>query len=164
MTSHSFYPEKLHRVKVPLWDTKKCKTIFLEDNPKSIVHEDMNLCAGEEGKDSCLVRSKAIFDNIFRNPCKVGTYNSLGGYFWQPLFWDNLGLQNDKQYQTIRKMCSRIKIINSTYIGWSKNFKCFKFIPDIVNYQFLDQKHSKNANILKIEKCLDMPISNQMNC
>ena len=72
---------------MPLWDTKKCKTIFLEDNPKSIVHEDMNLCAGEEGKDSCLVRSKAIFDNIFRNPCKVGTYNSLGGAtFGNPCF------------------------------------------------------------------------------
>ena len=42
-----------------------------------------------------------------------------------------------------------------------QNFKCQKFIPDLANYYSLGQKHSKNAKILKIEQCLDMPISDQ---
>ena len=42
-----------------------------------------------------------------------------------------------------------------------QNFKRLKFTPDLVNYHFLSQKHSKNAKILKIEQRLDMPISDQ---
>ena len=42
-----------------------------------------------------------------------------------------------------------------------QNFKRLKFTPDLVDYHFFGQKHSKNAKFLKIEQRLDMPINDQ---
>ena len=49
------FPTILHRVKVPLWDTEKCRSNYLKDLPNSIIDEAKHICAGEDGKDSCNV-------------------------------------------------------------------------------------------------------------
>ena len=39
---------------MPLWDTKKCKSNWIE-HQNSHVDEVKHICAGEDGKDNCSV-------------------------------------------------------------------------------------------------------------
>ena len=62
------YPDKLNEVALPLWDTKTCRSNWLNIAEDGNVDEDMNICAVQDGKDSCSVSKLAIFLNRTEDP------------------------------------------------------------------------------------------------
>ena len=76
-----------------------------------------------------------------------------------------ISIQGGKNSNENELTCSKTSLKDWKFLrvvqNYTVNFKHCKFVSGLVNYHFLGQKHSKIAKILKIEQCLDMPISNQ---
>ena len=77
------YPNILHRVKVPLWDTKKCRSNWIE-HQNSHVDEIKHICAGEDGKDNCSVSTVQWSQGYYRVTHKfLNSFNC----FWNDNWW-----------------------------------------------------------------------------